>query len=220
MRKKIIFLAVALMCFASFSKAAENLNIYDFTIKVGETLTMPLELTNTTNNLTSFEITVELPDGLTVDVDNCVLTDRYSGMLVVKKPYEGENVYRFCGLDVELGVIAGTSGALIEIPVTASQTFRGGKGQIIDSYFVTTDRERIEVKDVVFNVGYEIPAGSLMGDANADGVVDISDVLVTVDYILGKNPNPFDFANADMDKTGQIDISDVLMIVDKILGKI
>lgn len=218
MRKKIIFLAVALMCFASFSKA-ENLNIYDFTIKVGETLIMPLELTNTHNDLTSFEITVELPVGLTVDVDNCALTDRYQGMLVVKKPYEGENVYRFCGLALDLSVISGTSGALIEIPVTASETFRGGKGQIIDAYFVTTDRERIDVKDTMFNIGFEMPPGSLMGDANGDGTVDISDVLVTVDYILGKNPDPFVFANADMDKTGQIDISDVLLIVDKILGR-
>ena len=162
---------------------------------------------------------MELPVGLTVDVDNCALTDRYQGMLVVKKPYEGENVYRFCGLALDLSVISGTSGALIEIPVTASESFRGGKGQIIDAYFVTIGREIIEVKDMVFNVGYEIPPGSLMGDVNGDGAVDISDVLLAVDYVLGKRPDPFIFANADMDLTGQIDISDVLLIVDKILGK-
>ena len=138
---------------------------------------------------------------------------------MVKKPYEGANVYRFCGLALDLSVITGTNGALIEIPVTASETFRGGKGYIIDAYFVTTNREVIDVNDMVFNVGYEIPPGSLMGDANGDGTVDISDVLVTVDYVLGKNPDPFIIANADMDLTGQIDISDVLMIVDKILGK-
>ena len=57
------------------------------------------------------------------------------------------------------------------------------------------------------------------GDVNADGSCDISDVLLTVDYILGKHPVSFSFEAADMNDDNVIDISDVLLIVDKILGK-
>lgn len=216
MRKKIIFLAMALLCFANISEA-EEVHIYDFTITLGETITVPIELTNTLGNLTAFEITVEMPEGITIDVSACELTDRYQGMLEVRNPEE--NLYRFCGLALDLSPISGTSGALINIPVTASMDFRGGKGQIIDSYFITSDRERIDVSDKTFTITHYIQPGSLMGDANGDGAVDISDVLVTVDYVLGKNPSPFEFANTDMDQSGSIDISDVLAIVDKILGK-
>jgi hypothetical protein len=66
-----------------------------------------------------------------------------------------------------------------------------------------------------FTVGNEL----LRGDANDDGQVDISDVLLTVDYILGKPCEDFVLDNADVMQDGEIDISDVLGIVDIILGK-
>ncbi len=59
----------------------------------------------------------------------------------------------------------------------------------------------------------------IAGDANSDGVVDISDVLLTVDFVLGKETASFVKEAADMNKDAVIDISDVLLIVDKILGK-
>ncbi len=59
----------------------------------------------------------------------------------------------------------------------------------------------------------------ISGDANGDGAVDISDVLLTVDYILGKEALSFVKEAADMNKDTVIDISDVLLIVDKILGR-
>ena len=50
------------------------------------------------------------------------------------------------------------------------------------------------------------------GDANLDGVVDILDVLVTIDYIRGNNPQPFSFENADMNNDNVIDMTDVMAI--------
>lgn len=60
---------------------------------------------------------------------------------------------------------------------------------------------------------------TLPGDVNGDYAVDISDVLLTVDYILGKPLEIFIRANGDLDNSTDIDISDVLYIVDIILGK-
>ena len=58
-----------------------------------------------------------------------------------------------------------------------------------------------------------------MGDANGDGIVDISDVLCIVDYILGKKVEKFDSSAADLNADHIIDITDVLSVVDVILGK-
>ena len=58
-----------------------------------------------------------------------------------------------------------------------------------------------------------------MGDVNNDGVVDISDVLMVVDHILGKPLLSYHGEYADMNGDGVVDISDVLMVVDLILGK-
>ena len=61
-------------------------------------------------------------------------------------------------------------------------------------------------------------SGILLGDVNNDGTVDISDVLATVDYVLGYSLNIFNTENADINCDNVIDISDILSIVDIILG--
>jgi len=55
------------------------------------------------------------------------------------------------------------------------------------------------------------------GDVNHDEKIDISDVVMLVDYILGKTPEGFYVAQADKNKDGKIDISDVIKLVNIIL---
>ena len=58
------------------------------------------------------------------------------------------------------------------------------------------------------------------GDANGDGSVDISDVVVIVNYILnsGDVSGKFVFENADVDNSETVDISDVVGVVNMILN--
>ena len=65
------------------------------------------------------------------------------------------------------------------------------------------------------------PKIKIMGDVNNDEIVDISDVLLTVDHILGRldSTNYFRKKYADMNGDDTIDISDVLRIVDVILSR-
>ena len=58
----------------------------------------------------------------------------------------------------------------------------------------------------------------LPGDANADGTVDVLDVLTTVNNILGLNPSPFHSLCADCKSDGIVDILDALGIVNVALG--
>ncbi|MBO4659768.1 MAG: dockerin type I repeat-containing protein [Prevotella sp.] len=57
----------------------------------------------------------------------------------------------------------------------------------------------------------------LHGDANNDGHINISDVTVIINKIIGKEPQDFFFANADVDSNGLINISDVTKIINIIL---
>lgn len=106
---------------------------------------------------------------------------------------------------------------------TANISFEFGGLETGVEYFVSflsyTDHQNEQTQwlgDVYFfTVGSEL----LRGDANDDGLVDVSDVLLTVDYILGKPSEGFVQENADVTNDGVIDISDVLGIVDIILGK-
>lgn len=59
----------------------------------------------------------------------------------------------------------------------------------------------------------------LPGDANCDESVNVMDVIATVNYIQGLNPQPFCFQNADVNLDGIINIMDVVSIVNVITGK-
>ena len=56
------------------------------------------------------------------------------------------------------------------------------------------------------------------GDANNDGNVDVNDVTTIINYILGKNPTPFNFDNADVNGDTKADVMDVTLIINMILG--
>jgi len=52
-----------------------------------------------------------------------------------------------------------------------------------------------------------------MGDVNRDGKVDATDVTLTSQFILGKNPTPFNQANADMNGDNVINVADIVELV-------
>jgi glycosidase len=62
--------------------------------------------------------------------------------------------------------------------------------------------------------------GLLPGDANCDGQVNVSDIVTAINFILGQNPQPFCFENADVNGDGIINVSDVVGTVNIILGNL
>ena len=61
--------------------------------------------------------------------------------------------------------------------------------------------------------------GALLGDVNGDGKVDVTDVNIVVNIILGKDNAANYDGRADLDNSGKVDVSDVNAVVNIILGK-
>ncbi|MBN2441082.1 MAG: DUF3160 domain-containing protein [Spirochaetales bacterium] len=72
----------------------------------------------------------------------------------------------------------------------------------------------------VTSVTVAILEGSLLGDVNSDGSVNIIDALLTAQYYVGLNPPQMDLSNADVNCTGTIDIVDALVIAQYFVGLI
>lgn len=216
MRNKIIFLAMALLSLAYTSKA-ESVKIADFTITAGETATVTLDLTNTRTDLTAFSLTLQLPEGITLV--EAVATDRYAGDIVVGNPVT--NQYNICGIDLGLGTITGKSGALVTLTLQAADNVRPGEytGTIKDVDFITTGGQHTRPANSSFNVTVEKGTAALLGDANDDGFINMSDVTTIINYVLAMNPTPFNFINADFNGDGFINMSDVTGVINVILGK-
>ena len=90
------------------------------------------------------------------------------------------------------------------------------ESSVITNHFVTVNGTRIP---------YSATAGTLpvlnvnFGDLNADNNVNVLDVIVTVNYLIGHiDLNTNQLQNGDMNLDGVIDILDVLMIVDSVLS--
>lgn len=68
--------------------------------------------------------------------------------------------------------------------------------------------------------GWEPPVNLQPGDINGDGKVDVSDVNIIVNIILGKESESKYPGNANVDGQGGIDVGDVNMVVNIVLGKL
>ncbi len=58
----------------------------------------------------------------------------------------------------------------------------------------------------------------ISGDSNCDNATNVLDAITTVNYVIGLNPQPFCFNNADVSQDGMINVLDVIAIVNLILG--
>jgi hypothetical protein len=58
----------------------------------------------------------------------------------------------------------------------------------------------------------------LYGDVNFDGSLDVTDVILLVNFVLGTTPTEEEALTADISQDGIINILDVIQVVGEILG--
>ncbi len=63
-----------------------------------------------------------------------------------------------------------------------------------------------------------ITVGNVGGDVNADGVVDVSDVIILRRYLVGGYDVVIDNASADMDSDGYITVADLILLRRQLVG--
>ena len=61
--------------------------------------------------------------------------------------------------------------------------------------------------------------GGITGDVNHDGIVDVTDVSIAIDIVLGRQSSETYEGRADLNGDGQVDVSDVSDLIDIVLGK-
>lgn len=63
------------------------------------------------------------------------------------------------------------------------------------------------------------PGTYVLGDVNHDGCVNVVDVTLIIDHVLGNAPGDFHAVNADLDEDGYINVVDVTQVINIILNK-
>lgn len=113
---------------------------------------------------------------------------------------------------------------IYEQPHIQVNVIQGLDGNINAIFDVTWATGRIQVDPANVKRMYTQPVNLLLGDVNGDNVVDVADIVMTINYtisyIYGSNPPAgFHFANADMNGDGSVDETDITMMVNTILKK-
>ena len=200
--------------------------IEDAEARAGTTLTLPLMMKNAEENITAFECRLMLPDGVewasTIDKrGNTVYTlptfneDRtdasYHTINAIKQMSDGS--YYIIVYSDSKEYILETDGAILNIPVTVLEDMQPGEYNIFVNSIVMTDvnTQQTLLERTVSKL--TIPAYTL-GDANDDKMINITDVVAVISYMLEENPSPFIFKAADINADNMINVTDVVGIID------
>ena len=79
-------------------------------------------------------------------------------------------------------------------------------------YYSGGSRQKMEVNGTGWTFSLA-PLSSVQGDADGNGVVDAKDVKTVADYIMGRDPIPFVFANANMNGDTKVDAADLVKLI-------
>ena len=67
-----------------------------------------------------------------------------------------------------------------------------------------------------FLIEYVSDGSGILGDVNSDETVDVLDVVVLVNMILGSEP--INYGTADLNSDNQINVQDIITLINIILG--
>ena len=116
----------------------------------------------------------------------------------------------------EVESITGNEGAVINVTLEAAENMEAGDYEVrISSINLTTKAEKkISPTDAtcVLTVHNSIP-----GDANGDGVIDVTDIVGIANGILGHASESFDAVAADVNGDGSVDVTDIVVVANIIL---
>ena len=195
----------------------------DVTIAQGGTAKMVIELNNGEAVVNGYQFEVEFPAGVELQTDKdggyiYELTDRYSvkdGMQISIYKVSSQ-VYRVMVSSMTNVTLTGTDGPVLMLSLAASDEIAdSGTGIVRNIVISTNEGVSITTDDVEFAV---IKAEYAMGDANGDGSVNVTDVMLIVNHILGNTLPVFHEECANMNGDSRIDVADVMLLVNMILS--
>ena len=180
----------------------------------GDTIVIPIKMTNEAS-IISFQTDIFLPDGLELlQEDGEYLIDpseRMTRTHSIMSNAVASGAIRVLCYSSNYKPFTGNSGDdLFYITVKVADNAEGDYTiQLKNTLLTNTDFVDLAAPDVAANVNVK---AYLLGDANNSGTVTITDVVVTAQYVLERNPDPFVFEAADVNIDGNITVTDVTRI--------
>lgn len=193
----------------------------------GETFSLPINLKSKDENIVGFQFDMKLPEGIslarnsrgkiTAPIFNAE-TDRTSAEYhTVSASEQADGTVRVLCYSNANELILGTDGTVCDFTATISEDMAAGKYNIVLTNIVVTtaDLQQTKVGRIVSVL--TIPS-YIIGDANGDEEINVTDIASTASYILGTTPANFVEKAADVNEDCEINVTDIAGIANIILS--
>jgi hypothetical protein len=201
------------------SSGKDRLYIESFNIAAGQTLQVPVLLLNDTA-YSGLQTDLYLPEGLSLDMNDndeyiIDLTSRRDKSHTVASRQLDDGAIRIYVTSVSTREFLGNSGAIMTLSITASSGFNGAAVIALRN---SVCAEAIGTRHLLADEICEVNAG-MKFDVNSDGEINIADINVITDIILGGTVDELTRRRADVNGDGEINIADINTVTDAILSK-
>ncbi len=203
--------------------ATDKISVPEVKGHSSSTIALSIDLENTATNLTAYQFDLTLPEGITLATNESgkflvTKTSRYADdeqSLTITKLED--NTYRFVCFSMYNRVITGNSGAILNaiLDVAATVNAATHEGKISDILFTKSNGDQLKMNEAKFNI---VISSYILGDANADGTVNVSDIVEMVNYIMNNASSRFVKVAADVNEDGDVNVTDIVAVVNIILN--
>lgn len=210
--------------------ATDGLTISPLTLTEGSSGTLVVNLEQeTADKYCAFQFDLYLPEGMEIVSETgtngnpdysgsfTLTSSRVSGHIVNYSQRDGFWRIMVYSSKGSKGTFSDTEGTILEIKVTTNDQFAVGTKVGNVKNIVLTYTQDLTTSYLQNDFTYTFTGEEqsyLLGDVNADGEVDIFDVMDVQSYIEGNIPDVFIFRAGDTDEDGDITIFDLMDIVD------
>ncbi|MBR5551852.1 MAG: leucine-rich repeat protein, partial [Muribaculaceae bacterium] len=185
----------------------------------GGKFSIPLNLIND-NEIAGFQADIYLPSGFNVITTNdeydITLSGRASASHSISYNVMSDGALRIIAYSTEAKAFEGNEGTLVNINIKIADNFNGSsKVEIKNVQMTSPDNTEYSSSDVEFSVTVQDP---VLGNANGEAGVNVSDVIATANYVMGNSSTPVDLTNADINMDGEVNVVDVVGISNIVIG--
>ena len=172
-----------------------------YTLKVG--------MDNYTTDLVGMQFDVQWTNAM--HYESVKASDRWNNEHITAIPIN-DNTLRVVAYTIPSTAISGNSGELMRLHFTCDDEAYEGTTVRIDS--ISLSNTKGEQKSSIQDLAMKIVK---MGDVNDDGVIDVTDVTMLINRVLGTKSANFHESAADMNGDTVLDVTDVTLLINKVL---
>ncbi|MBR5169922.1 MAG: hypothetical protein IKW85_05080 [Muribaculaceae bacterium] len=193
----------------------------DMTVAPGETFVLPITFT-CDDPIYSLGFKVSIPDGFSVT--KVKKTARVLGSFSYGTPEGAVNIaiYNY-DFNANNDILDGWTGILANLTVVAPEDASGDYSFTISggNYGVVGNVGPVMYpEDFTATISVGTPHHVILGDVNDDTNVNLTDVILYINYILNDGAEGFVIENADFNEDSEVNLTDVIDMINYILNNV